>query len=76
MPKEFLDDGLNKIVRRLTGIKRLLDKLAMDGYAKDVASLDKTDKNVQERLMQVEEKVNTDVCLVYSPIVSVRHFAI
>ncbi|CAF1266771.1 unnamed protein product [Rotaria sordida] len=56
VPKDFVDKGLNKIVKRLTGINRVFCKSEMDNNAMGFYFDDKSDKDVQKQNIRAEEK--------------------
>jgi hypothetical protein len=57
MPKDFVEHGLNIIVKRLTGISHFFSKHEMDCNAMGIYFGDKTDKGVQRQRIRAEKKV-------------------
>ena len=57
MPKNFVEHGLNIIVKRLTGISHFFSKHEMDCNAMGIYFGDKTDKGVQRQRIRAEKKV-------------------
>jgi len=62
MPKDFVEHGLNVIVKRLTGISHFFSKHEMDCNAMGIYFGDKTDKGVQRQRIRAEKKV-TFLCV-------------
>ena len=60
MPKDFVEHGLNIIVKRLTGISHFFSKHEMDCNAMGIYFGDKTDKGVQRQRIRAEKKVKID----------------
>ena len=60
MPKDFVEHGLNIIVKRLTGISHFFSKHEMDCNAMGIYFGDKTDKGVQRQRIRAEKKVSFD----------------
>lgn len=58
MPKDFVEHGLNIIVKRLTGISHFFSKHEMDCNAMGIYFGDKSDKGVQRQRIRAEKKVN------------------
>ena len=58
MPKNFVEHGLNVIVKRLTGISHFFSKHEMDCNAMGIYFGDKSDKGVQRQRIRAEKKVN------------------
>ena len=58
MPKNFVEHGLNIIVKRLTGISHFFSKHEMDCNAMGIYFGDKTDKGVQRQRIRAEKKVS------------------
>ncbi|CAF3812768.1 unnamed protein product [Rotaria sordida] len=56
MPKDFVEHGLNVIVKRLTGISHFFSKHEMDCNAMGIYFGDKTDKGVQRQRIRAEKK--------------------
>ncbi|CAF1445673.1 unnamed protein product, partial [Adineta steineri] len=56
MPKDFVEHGLNIIVKRLTGISHFFSKHEMDCNAMGIYFGDKTDKGVQRQRIRAEKK--------------------
>ncbi|CAF2034690.1 unnamed protein product [Rotaria magnacalcarata] len=56
MPKNFVEHGLNIIVKRLTGISHFFSKHEMDCNAMGIYFGDKTDKGVQRQRIRAEKK--------------------
>ena len=59
MPKDFVEHGLNIIVKRLTGISHFFSKHEMDCNAMGIYFGDKTDKGVQRQRIRAERKVHS-----------------
>ncbi len=57
MPKDFVEHGLNIIVKRLTGISHFFSKHEMDCNAMGIYFGDKSDKGVQRQRIRAEKKV-------------------
>ncbi len=57
MPKNFVEHGLNIIVKRLTGISHFFSKHEMDCNAMGIYFGDKSDKGVQRQRIRAEKKV-------------------
>ncbi len=57
MPKDFVEHGLNIIVKRLTGISHFFSKHEMDCNAMGIYFGDKSDKGVQRQRIRAERKV-------------------
>ncbi len=56
MPKDFVEHGLNIIVKRLTGISHFFSKHEMDCNAMGIYFGDKSDKGVQKQRIRAEKK--------------------
>ena len=61
MPPDFIQHGLNTIVKRLTGMSHFFSTHEMDCNAMGIYFGDKTDKGVQRQRIRAEKKVNFDV---------------
>jgi hypothetical protein len=59
MPKNFVEYGLNIIVKRLTGISHFFSKHEMDCNAMGIYFGDKSDKGVQRQRKRAEKKVRS-----------------
>lgn len=57
MPEDFVEKGLNDIVKRLTGISHFFSKHEMDCNAMGIYFGDKSDKGVQRQRIRAEKKV-------------------
>src|ERR1700722_15939371 len=56
MPKDFVEHGLNIIVKRLTGISHFFSKHEMDCNAMGIYFGDKSDKGVKKQRIRAEKK--------------------
>ncbi len=58
MPKDFVEIGLNIIVKRLTGISHFFSKHEMDSNAMGIYFWDKSDEAVRRQRIRAEKQVN------------------
>ncbi len=66
MPEDFVEHGLNIIVKRLTGISHFFSKHEMDCNAMGIYFGDKSDKGVQRQRIRAEKKVKFIFFFCYS----------
>ncbi|CAF1066034.1 unnamed protein product [Adineta steineri] len=71
MPEDFVEHGLNIIVKRLTGISHFFSKHEMDCNAMGIYFGDKSDKGVQRQRIRAEKKALRHL-IIYSVLMN-RH---